>query len=121
MTRDEKRIHNDTIRLIFNLVLLMSAYPEEVIKDTLVSREYNKHNRMVKSETYKARFVWEDQFRKIYPDRESIPTGKHVRGHMVRGHWRRQPYGHGRVMRYTKWIMPFLKTGSGLGVLSDCH
>jgi len=39
----------------------------------------------------------------------------------VRGHWRMQPYGEGRLLRRSKWIPPFWKGPSASEIVSNPH
>lgn len=55
---------------------------------------------------------------------ESLPTGRTVRAHWRRGHWRHQPYGKGLSLRKWVWILPVLvkkEEEFSLGTIHDVH
>jgi len=97
-----------SIKLLFNIILLMTHKPETVEHGSLLKR-IRKHDRQIEywspriiGRTYKLRYE------------QHTATGTHAspRGHWVSGFWREQPHGPGRTLRKTLWIEPFWRGGS---------
>lgn len=110
-------ITTEALGLVFNCMAYLSSTPpdtepeyppeapkpliEKIDKASTPNKKRILTNNMESLGFTKIRFV-----RDPSPHEASIPTGKTVRTHWRRGHWRSQPCGSGMVKRMLIWIRP---------------
>jgi hypothetical protein len=111
----------EAIRLIFNCIAYLtsipprgeSEYPPEAPKSLIEKIDKaltSKKKRILTNDMDRLGFT-KAYFIRDFVSRqptESLPTGKSVRAHWRRGHWRSQPCGPGLIKRMLIWIRPCL-------------
>lgn len=108
-----------SLNVLFNCIFYMIQYPDniyiryndhraKVLYKTLDrTKEIETKNKIKKeidkSEYTRIRLVKDDKVVDLF---NSIPTGKEIRTHWRRGHWRNQAYGEMNLLHKFKWIHP---------------
>ncbi len=112
-------VFREALRLIINGLCYLSTYPEDIetrypddtpaellkkiqhpVKSKDIQRTVSKLTSMGYTKIHYCGKAF-DRFKQ-----SNIPTGKEVKPHWRRGHWRNQPCGSGRSDRKMRWIMP---------------
>jgi hypothetical protein len=98
------------IKLVFNIVLLMTHKPEMVESARLLKRVKKGAGAMI--EYWKPHIIGRS-YKLRYEHHGSAGDGTHAspRGHWVSGFWREQAYGEKRSLHKTLWIEPFWRGG----------
>lgn len=116
-----REIIKPSLEILFNCIFYLSQYPENVqikysdhkakvlYKNLERATEADKKEK-IKKEIYaneysRIRFVRDNKIINMF---KSIPTGKEVRTHWRRGHWRNQAHGEKHLEHKRKWIHPVL-------------
>jgi len=97
-----------TIRLVFNILLLMT-HKSELVDPARLLKRVNKNGRSI--EYWKPHIIGSNY--KLRREGHGEGTGTHAspRGHWVSGFWREQVHGPERSLRKTLWIDPFWRGG----------
>jgi hypothetical protein len=109
----------EAVKLIFNCIAYLTATPPEGDPEYPPEAPKSLIEKIEKAPTPKKKNILMGNmarlgFTKVYFVRDTspketttgVPTGKHVRPHWRRGHWRSQPFGSGLGSRKLIWIRP---------------
>ena len=93
-------------RFVFNALLFTGQMPVEYEPGEIIRPMREKGGR-IRSEIRKARFLGKELYRpqtRTDTGHGHEPTGRKLPGHWRAGHWKRQPFGQGRLQRKLIWI-----------------
>jgi hypothetical protein len=117
----DKQLLQRLEHLAINVLLFLSATPIEYNATPKICRPSRKEGQRIIPALVEARFVGATQIRALpshpYPKHAHELTGRTVAPHWVKGYWKRQPHGKGRLLRKLIWIEPY-QTGREFDTLS---
>lgn len=105
---DEKKMMNQLTSLTFSIILYMLARPEEIARGSLIKRARHRKAQGHSREFWTPNIIGFRYQRKRISEEMSGEklTGRTVRPHWRRGHFRMQSYGPRRSERRVIWIEP---------------
>jgi len=117
---DEERVKcglMNSINLLFNTILYINDNSRSVVE---TETHVDKRSRNSGGGYVKKHYIY---LRRPIRARNNDDKYKRVINarFRVRGHWRMQPYGEGRLLRMSKWIPPFWKGPSTAEIVSNPH
>lgn len=109
LEENEKAMMNQLTALVFSILLYMLARPEEVAQGAIVRRVKPRQGNARPREFWTPNIVgfrYQKRATTTGETGETAGTGRSVRPHWRRGHFRMQPHGPQRSARRVIWIEP---------------